>query len=302
MRGRRTLGKFGFRGRRARDGRARAARVMEVDRSEAAGRPGYAIEGGRADADRLARQARVMAPATADFLTRVGVAPGWRCLDVGCGGGQVTIALARAVGPSGRVVGIDTDEDVLQIARRTAQRAGVRAEFISADASEPLERDAFDLVYARLVLSHLADPVGALSAMRAAVRVDGRVAVEDLFTGTLRSDPPSRALDRLQDVYSATVRAHGGDPTIGPRLWALLTVAGLEDVSEVTVENPMERVEDKLFLAELVDTMREGMLASGAATPSELDEIRAGVESAARDPLRVFHQARIHQVWARRPD
>lgn len=242
-----------------------------------------------------------MASATAAFLARVGVGPGWRCLDVGCGDGQVTALLARTVGPSGRVVGIDVDEDALAIARQAAQHAGLQAEFAREDATEPHQRDTFDLAYARLLLSHLPDSVSALRAMRAAVRPGGWVAVEDLFTGTLGSEPPAPALDRLQEVYSATVRAHGGDPTIGPRLPALLAAVGLDDVHEVTVENPMSAVEDKLFLAELVDNMRDTMLASGAATGAELDELRAGVERAARDPERVFHQARIHQVWGRRP-
>ena len=265
-------------------------------------RPGYTITGGRADADRLARQARVMAAATAALLSRVGVRLGWHCLDVGCGDGHVTLELARAAGPTGRVVGIDTDENALAIARLAAQHADVHAEFVCADATEAFESGTFDLVYARLVLSHLADPIGALRAMRSAVRAGGSVAVEDLFTGTLRSEPAARALDRLQEVYSATVRAHGGDPTIGPRLRALLTVAGFDQVGELTVENPMTLVEDKLFLAELVDNMRDTMLASQAATASELDELRAEVERAARDPERVFYQARIHQVWGRRPD
>jgi SAM-dependent methyltransferase len=260
---------------------------------------GYAIKGGRADADRLARQARVMAEATAGFLSRIGVGTGWRCLDVGCGDGQVTLALARAVGPSGQVVGIDLDEDALAIARDAARRPGVRAEFICADASAP-PSDGFDLAYARLVLSHLADPVAALRAMRSAVRAGGWVAVEDLFTGSLRAVPPAPALDRLQEVYAATVRTHGGDPTIGPRLPALLAHVGLEDVRELTVENPMTAVEDKLFLAELIDSMRETMLASNAATAPELDALRADVEAAARDPVRIFHQARIHQVCGRR--
>lgn len=92
--------------------------------------------------------------------------------------------------------------------------------------------------------------------MRAAIRPGGWVAIEDLFTGSLRSEPPAPVLDRLQEVYCATVRAHGGDPT---------------------------------------------MLESGAATASELDELRSEVERAARDPERVFYQARIHQVWGRRP-
>jgi ubiquinone/menaquinone biosynthesis C-methylase UbiE len=263
----------------------------------AADPPAYTIKGGRADADRLARQAHVMAAATGGLLSRVGVKAGWRCLDVGCGDGQVTVELARAAGPGGRVVGIDIDEDALAIARQAAEQAGVEAEFVVADATAPPERGAFDLAYARLLLSHLPDPMAALRAMRSALRPGGRVAVEDLFTGTLRSEPPAPALDRLQDVYSATVRAHGGDPTIGPRLPALLAAAGLDDVQELTVENPMRSVEDKLFLAELVDNMRATMLASGAATASALDELRADVERAARDPERVFHQARIHQVW-----
>jgi SAM-dependent methyltransferase len=177
----------------------------------------------------------------------------------------------------------------------------VRAEFVRSDATAPPERDAFDLAYARLVLSHMPDSAAALRAMHAAVRPGGWIAVEDLFTGTLRSDPPAPALDRLQEVYCATVRAHGGDPTIGPRLPALLTATGLDQVSEVTVENPMSTVEDKLFLVELVDNMRDTMVASGAASAPQLDELRADVERAARDPERVFHQARIHQVCGRRP-
>ena len=183
-----------------------------------------------------------MAVATGAFLERVGVEPGWRCLDVGCGDGQVSLELARRVGPSGRVVGVDIDEDALEIARRSAEEAGVQAEFARAEATEPPERDSFDLAYARLLLHHLPDPVGALRAMRSAVRPGGGVAVEDLFTGTLRSDPPAPALDRLQEIFSATIRTHGGDPTIGPRLPALLDSAGLEDVQETTVENPMSAV------------------------------------------------------------
>jgi ubiquinone/menaquinone biosynthesis C-methylase UbiE len=241
-----------------------------------------------------------MAEATDAFLSRLGLRAGWACLDVGCGDGQVTLELARAVGPTGRAVGIDIDEQALAIARRSAHQSGLSTEFIRADATEPPGRDAFDVAYARLLLSHLADPSAALRAMRSAVRAGGCVAVEDLFTGTLRSEPPAPALDRLQDVYSATVRAHGGDPTIGPRLPALVAAVGLDEVREDTVENRMTAVEDKIFLAELIDNMREAILASEAATASELDEIRDGVERAARDPERVFYQARIHQVWGRR--
>ncbi|HEX3735253.1 MAG TPA: methyltransferase domain-containing protein [Solirubrobacterales bacterium] len=261
----------------------------------------YTIAGGLTDARRLARQAWVMAQATDAFLTRLGLAPGWACLDVGCGDGQVTIALARAVGLGGRAVGVDVDAEALGLARVAAREAGVRAEFERGDAGRPAGTEVFDLAYARLLLSHLVDPEAVVRAMRAAVRPGGTVAIEDLFLGTLRSEPPAAALERLQEIYGATVRFHGGDPTIGPRLGALLAAAGLEEVREEVVVNPMETVEEKLFLAQLVRNMRGAILEAGAATEGEIEELAAGVEEAARDPARVFYQARIHQVAARRP-
>jgi len=261
----------------------------------------YTIAGGLTDAQRLARQAHVMAQATYAFLARVGLAPGWACLDVGCGDGQVTIAMARAAGPSGRVVGVDADAEALELARAAGGRADVSVEFVDEDATRPIATEAFDLAYARLVLSHLTDPAAAVRAMRAEVRPGGAVAVEDLFLGTLRSDPPAPALDRLQEVYGATVRFHGGDPTIGPRLRALLSACGLEGVHERTVVNPMATVDEKLFLAQLVRNMRASTLEAGAATEEQIDELEASVEQAARDPATVFHQARIHQVWEARP-
>ncbi|MFL6225627.1 MAG: class I SAM-dependent methyltransferase, partial [Actinomycetes bacterium] len=108
-------------------------------------RPGYTIRGGQADADRLARQAAVMARATSAFLTRAGLRPGWACLDVGCGDGQVTLQLARAVGPRGHAVGLDLDPDALAIARQAARQAGVAATFVCADATTPVIRQGFDL-------------------------------------------------------------------------------------------------------------------------------------------------------------
>jgi ubiquinone/menaquinone biosynthesis C-methylase UbiE len=261
----------------------------------------YTIAGGLSDAQRLARQAHVMAAASDAFLSRIGVVDGWACLDVGCGDGQMTIAMARAAGPSGRAVGVDVDGDALDLARDAAARAGVAATFERADAARPIASGTFDLAYSRLLLSHLVDPAAVVRAMRTEVRPGGTVAVEDLFVGTLRSEPAAPALDRLQQVYGATVRFHGGDPTIGPRLRALLSASGLEDVQEEEVVNPMTTVDEKLFLAQLVGNMRAAMLEARAATDAEISALEADVEQAARDPAAVFYQARIHQVSGRRP-
>lgn len=70
---------------------------------------------------------------------------------------------------------------------------------------------------------------------------------------------------------------------------------------EKTVINPMETVDEKLFLAQLVRNMRTSMLEARTATDDEIDELEAAVERAARDPATVFYQTRIHQVSGRRP-
>ncbi len=260
----------------------------------------YTITGGPAEADRLARQAQVMAASTGTLLSEIGVGPGWACLEVGCGDGQVVVELAHRVGSTGLVVGVDIDAQALELARRATDDSSAPVELACGDIREFEETDRFDLAYARLVLSHLIDPATALRAVHSALHPGGVAAVEDLFTGTLHSDPAHAALDRLQEVYSATVRRHGGDPTIGPRLSAMLAASGFENIRERTVSNPMTTVDQKLFLVELLDNMRPAILAAGVANVQELDDIRAGVDRAARDQQSVFYQARIHQVWGHR--
>ena len=102
-------------------------------------------------------------------------------------------------------------------------------------------------------------------------------------------------------MYGATVRFHGGDPTIGPRLRALLSACGVAEVRQQTADNPMETAEEKLCLADLVRNMRAAILEAGVAAASELDTLEARIEAAARDPGTVFYQARIYQVWGWRP-
>ncbi|HWN23647.1 MAG TPA: methyltransferase domain-containing protein, partial [Candidatus Sulfotelmatobacter sp.] len=77
----------------------------------------YAIRGGKEGKKRLDLLARVMLPTTMEILDRAGLIRGMKCLDVGCGGGHVAISMARVVGPEGRVIGTDTDADILALAR-----------------------------------------------------------------------------------------------------------------------------------------------------------------------------------------
>ena len=78
----------------------------------------YVIRGGVQGRERLRLLSDVMGPSTRALLARSGIPPGATCLDVGCGGGDVTVELARAAGPTGRAIGVDLDEVALELARQ----------------------------------------------------------------------------------------------------------------------------------------------------------------------------------------
>jgi ubiquinone/menaquinone biosynthesis C-methylase UbiE len=262
----------------------------------------YLIHESPVETHREAVLAGVMSDASARLFREIGVAEGWNCLDVGSGGGQVALALGGLVGRSGSVTGVDVGEGAVHTATTAARESGSEnVEFEPGDVYALPFKERFDLAYARLLLVYLTEPVAAIRAMAAAVRPGGVVAVEDIFSDDLRSEPETPALADLRRIYGATVRAHGGDPTIGPRLAAMFHAAGLEDVKTGSVVNVMTTSEEKSFLVELVDSMHDAIIETGSATESEVAEMRGAVQAAADDPSCTFYQARIYQVFGTRP-
>ena len=266
---------------------------------------GYALHGGQADAHRLAVQSRALEPGTAAFLTGLGLRPGWRCLDVGCGHGQVSTLLAARVRPGGQVVGIDADPASLAVARQNAALVGARVTFLTADSSWlPVARGGFDLAYSRLLLGHLAEPVETLRAMAAAVRPGGAIAVEDIYLGYPAGEVAaevSPAFAEFFELMSMTIRIRGGDPMIGPRLPALLTAAGLVDVTVDVRPSPLPADPSGRFAVEALDATRDTALSAGLTTPDELQRIRRSLVSpSAADLAWAGRAARLYQVRGHR--
>lgn len=99
-----------------------------------------------------------------------------RVLDVGCGAGGTTLALARRFGPGARCVGIDISAPMVDAARRRAAQAGMPLEFVCADAQRhALAAGSFDLVVSRFGVMFFDDPVAAFASLRRATRPGGRL-------------------------------------------------------------------------------------------------------------------------------
>lgn len=123
----------------------------------------------------------------ATALDRLGIGPGWRCVDVGAGGGDVSVALAEVVGYTGRVYAVDSDP----LARDEAARAAAAHSQVLAitQAAEDLTLpEPVDLAFCRFLLLHVLDPAPVLARMAAAVRPGGWVVVQEPITSAGRVD------------------------------------------------------------------------------------------------------------------
>jgi SAM-dependent methyltransferase len=251
--------------------------------------------------ERLRVLARVMWPTTRALFSRVGIPPTARCLDLGCGGGDVTRALAE-VASQGFVVGTDIDATKLDLARAEAASAGVdNVEFRVDDVMElAANGERFDVVYARFLLTHLADPAKALARTMERIEPGGKLIVEDIDCSGHFCHPPSPAFSRYVEWYTKAAQARGGDPNIGPRLPGLLGGAGLVDV-EVNIVQPAGVAGEVLVIAPLtLENVAEAVVAAGVASRPDVDQTVDDLYALARAGGTVMSLPRIVQAWGRR--
>ena len=124
--------------------------------------------------DRFDALSTVFDPGTKRHIADRDIAKGWECLEVGAGGGSIAAWLCNCVGSRGRVVATDIDTrflERLQIPNLEVQRHDI--------VNDPLPSAAFDLIHARLVLSHLPERERALARMVNALKPGGCLIVED---------------------------------------------------------------------------------------------------------------------------
>jgi ubiquinone/menaquinone biosynthesis C-methylase UbiE len=263
----------------------------------------YVIRGGLEGRERLRVLARVMRPSTLAFFDRAGIRAGASCLDAGCGGGDVALDLARLVGPTGRVLGIDLDAQKIEAARAEAAANGCsNIEFrVAGIGSEQLE-ELFDVAYCRFVLTHLAAPQEALSAMWRALRPGGILLVADIdFAGHFWY-PECPAQSGYVQLYTEAVRRRGGDACIGPRLPSLFAETGFEGVQVNVVQPAGLEGEVKLIAPITMENIADAVLAEGLASSEEIQRVISDLYDFAHAKGTLVGLPRIFEVSGRRPN
>lgn len=258
----------------------------------------YIIRGGIEGRERLRVLSRVLEPFTHAFLERAGLRKGMRCLELGCGGGDVAFDIARIVGPSGHVTATDIDEKKLEIARGEAAGHGLRnIDFRLSDITSAAQPETgFDFVHARFLLTHLPNPADALVRVRQALRPQGIAAVEDIDFRGYFCHPPCPALDRYIELYTEAARKKGADANIGARLPSLVADAGFTNIAVQVTQPAGLTGEVKLITPLTMENIAEALVTQHLATQEEVDRLVDELYEYANTPGTLAGLPRIVQV------
>ncbi len=247
--------------------------------------------------DRFTAFAALFDPSTFRHLDGLGLAPGWRCWEVGAGGTTVVSHLAERVGPAGHVLATDINLSW------AAGAAAANVEILGHDVVTGPPRGApFDLVHARLVLVHVPRRDAALATMVAALRPGGVLLVEDADPALqplscLEETGPEQALaNRLRRGFRSLLAERGVDLAYGRTLPRRLRAAGLVGVA-ADAAFPVSDPACNALETATVNLVRDQLLDHGIATEAEiarhLDAVAAGRLDLAQPPM--------ISCWGRRP-
>ncbi|WP_131738360.1 methyltransferase domain-containing protein [Actinomadura roseirufa] len=258
----------------------------------------YLLDNARPEAGtRFGALSELFDPSTFGHIDRLGIAPGWRCWEVGAGGSSVVSWLAGRVGPSGRVVA--TDIDTSWVSAADGDVVTVLRHDVARDA--PPDGGGFDLVHARLVLVHVTDRDRALRTMAGALRPGGVLLIEDADPALQplacldEHGPDQELANRMRIAFRTLLASRGADLSYGRKLPRLLREAGLADV-RADGYFPVSSPACGVLEASTIRHVRDALVDAGLATDADIDANLAAIDAGRLD----LSIAPMISAWGRR--
>jgi SAM-dependent methyltransferase len=178
--------------------------------------------------ERLRNFQELLDPGTIRHLEKIGVASGWRCLEIGGGAGSITRWLCEKVGSNGHVTA--TDLEVFFLNELSYPNLSVLKHDI---VSDDLPTNAFDLIHERSVLEHLPSRDEVLQKLVKALKPGGWLLVEDVDHHLIlhTDEPKSPFRDAMKIIVKTLSDQSGFDPYCGRKHYTNLISCGLLEVS-----------------------------------------------------------------------
>jgi ubiquinone/menaquinone biosynthesis C-methylase UbiE len=189
----------------------------------------YALGYTDVEQDRLIRQAAIIAPIAERFFREAGIGPGQRVLDLGSGMGDVSMLVARLVGASGEVVGIERDATSIERAEARVAAANLRnVNFLNTDVNNIVTDEPFDAAVGRFILMFLPDPISVLRSVAGLVRPGGVLAFQEpSWTVMLALGARLPLWSRTRHLIHEILLRSGANPEMGLALYSIFQEVGL---------------------------------------------------------------------------
>lgn len=248
----------------------------------------------------------MLEPATRRVFQSIGLRPGWRCLDLGCGPGEAMRLMGEIAGPSGEVTGLDRDAGAGREAIERLRATGTsRYRFIEADMEsiDEIGEAPFDMTFARLVLLFTRDPVAVLRKMYRWTKPGGYIAVQDLHVCTMNVYPKLAAGSELLRVIFETCERSGQDMEFAFKLPVYFVEAGIGPPDGTDMNLPMTSFEPFMTMYQtLCRSLLPRAIQLGVTTEARMQSVFRDLQQAGADgrhysalwPLMIG-------VWKRKP-
>jgi SAM-dependent methyltransferase len=264
----------------------------------------YVLGYRHAEQERLQQQALQLAAESERLFDQIGIGPGARIVEIGCGPRGCLDLLANRAGPTGQVIGLERSEDAVVLARAFVAEKGLsHVEVVQGDArATGLERASFELVTSRLVLVNIPRPDEVVAEAVALARPGGWVAFHEADWVGLVCDPPLDAWTSLVDLFVAYSERNGIDPFIGRKVPRLLRQAGIVDVQVHPIIHayPADHPRRNILL-DFSENLSGRLLAENLVSDVALEELKAKLKRHLDDPGTLVISHLFLQVWGRKP-
>jgi SAM-dependent methyltransferase len=266
----------------------------------------YALGYTNAEHERLMRQASVIAPVTERLFREAGIRMGQRVLDLGSGLGDVSMLVARLVGRSGEVVGIERDGTSIERARARVAAEGFRnVRFIQTDVNQVVSDQPFDAAVGRFILMFLPDPVSVLRSVVQLVRSGGVLAFQEpSWVPLLALGDRLPLWSRVLRFIHETLLRSGANPEMGLALYPIFQEVGLP-APKMHLEIPLgSKIDFLRVIGDLVCSLQPLAEQHGVALEElgNLDALSERIAAEITEANTVVSVVPLLGAWSRKRD
>ena len=236
----------------------------------------YTMGRSEEETQRLIDQSHLYDRITRRFFHDAGLREGMKVLDIGSGAGDVALTAAELVGPTGKVVGIDMNAEILETAKTRSEELGLsNVEFIAGNASDVELDSDFDMIVGRLVLMYVPQPAELLKKLSTHLKPNGIVAFQEVELTPYRAmvHPDTPVMNKMIDWGLGVFEKSGANISMGFDLCKVFVDAGLP-TPNLDYKSPMGGSADwpgYEYLAASFRSMMPLIEKFGIATAEEVD-------------------------------